>query len=230
MAFKEQQSFRNISYEDELQRAKMLKEDLEKGDGWSLAASGDGYDYWIKTFHKDPVAIKIAYNIDMPFPPEVFVKLLDPKNLEARNDWDRSFIEHECLETFADEGSVTYMRALLSFPLADRSFVLYLPEAKEVDWFGKKATMLLIKHAWHSSKTPGEDGYVRATNGGNFYIITEDEEKPRKACHVFGLTANNYNGWIPKTGMEWMQKRVVPKKFNEWRDDMVMGYDKYFKE
>ena len=229
MALSEDQSFRSISYEDELERAKFMKEDLKKGEGWSMAAFGIGSAYWIKTFPNDDVPIKIVFDVDMPFPAKVFEQLLDPSNLEARIDWDKSFVAHEVLETFPDEGSITYMRALLSWPLTDRSFVLYFPQAKEVDWFGKRAILLLIKHAWHSSKPAGEDGFVRATNGGNFYVITEDKEQPNGACHVFGQSCNLYNGWIPKTNMEWMIKRVVPKSFNEFLENMVTGYENFFK-
>ena len=83
MALSKDQSFRSISYEDELERAKLMKEDLKKGDGWSVAASGIGFSYWIKTFHNDDVPIKIVYDVDMPFPAKVFQQLLDPSNLEA---------------------------------------------------------------------------------------------------------------------------------------------------
>lgn len=225
------ESFRSISYDDELQRAKWMKEDLDKGNtGWSVAGEGPGYTYWIKTFSGDDVPIKIVYVVDMPFPTKVFAQLLDPRNIEARNDWDKAFVEHEVLEAYPDDGGhVTYMRALLSCPLKDRSFVLYLPPPKEVDWYGKQALFLLIKDGWHPSKPEGEDGLVRATNGGNFYVVMPDEVQPDAACKVFGLTNNLYNGWIPKTGTEWMQRRVVPRKFNEWRENMVEGYHKYFK-
>ena len=226
----EPESFRSISYEDELQRAKWFKEDLDKGDGWSVAGQGPGYTYWIKTIHSDKVPTKIVYLIDMPFPVKVFDQLLDPQNMKSRQDWDKAFVEHEILEAYPDDGGyVTYMRALLSFPLKDRSFVLYLLPAKEVDWYGKKALFFLIKDGWHASKPEGKDGLVRATNGGNFYVVTPDEKKPDAACTVFGLTNNLYNGWIPKTNMEWMQKLIVPRKFNEWRENMVDGYEKYFK-
>lgn len=47
-------------------------------------------------------------------------------------------------------------------------------------------------------------------------------------CHVFGQTCNLYNGWIPKTNIEWMQRRVVPKKINEWRENMVTGWWRLF--
>ena len=230
MQSKETESFRSISYEEELQRAKWFKEDLDKGNGWTEAANGPGYTYWIKTIRDDEVPIKIVYMVEMPFPAKVFLQLLDPQNLTARNDWDKAFVDHQLLEAYPDDkGCVTYMRALLSFPLKDRSFVLYLPPSKQVDWYGKRAHFLLIKHGWHPSKPEGEDGLVRATNGGNFYVVIPDEQQPETACQVFGLTNNLYNGWIPKTNMEWMQKRVVPKKFNQWRENMVEGYEKYFK-
>ena len=60
-------------------------------------------------------------------------------------------------------------------------------------------------------------------------MITEDEEQPDAACHVFGQSCNLYNGWIPKTNMEWMIKRVVPKNFNEFMENMVTGYENFFK-
>lgn len=225
----ETEAFRSVSNEEELQRAKWYKEDLEKGDGWTEAATGPGYTYWIKTIDADEVPIKIVYTVDMPFPAAVFIKLLDPQNLAARNDWDKAFVGHEIVEAYPNNGGyVTYMRAVLSFPLVDRSFVLYLPPSTEVDWYGKRAHFVLIKHAWHPAKPEGEDGVVRATNGGNFYVVMPDEERPEGACRVFGLTNNLYNGWIPKSNMEWMQRRVVPKKFNEWRENMVEGYKKYF--
>lgn len=226
----EPKSFRPISYEEELQRAKWFKEELEKGDGWSIAGQGPGYTYWIKTIYGDEVPIKIVYTVEMPFPAKTFAQLLDPRNLQARNDWDKAFVDHQILEELPDDGGyVTYMRALLSWPLTDRSFVLHLPPSKEVEWYGKKALFMLIKEGSHHTKIEGQDGLVRATNGGNFYVVTPDEAEPEAACKVFGLTNNLYNGWIPKTNMEWMQKIIVPKKFNNWRENMVEGYHKYFK-
>lgn len=136
----ETEAFRSVSNEEELQRAKWYKEDLEKGDGWTEAATGPGYTYWIKTIDADEVPIKIVYTVDMPFPAAVFIKLLDPQNLAARNDWDKAFVGHEIVEAYPNNGGyVTYMRAVLSFPLVDRSFVLYLPPSTEVDWYGKRA-------------------------------------------------------------------------------------------
>ena len=232
MHAKDTESFRTFSYEEELPRAKWFKEDLEKGDGWSEAATGPGYTYWIKTIYDDEVPIKIVYTVDMPFSAKVSYSCWTPKfSIKARNDCDKAFVGHEVVETYPDDrGCVTYMRALLSFPLVDRSFVLFPPPSTAVDWYGKKAYFLLIKHGWHPAKPEGKDGLVRATNGGNFYVVMPDEQNPDEACRVFGLTNNLYNGWIPKTYVEWMQRRVVPKKFNEWRENMVEGYKKYFKK
>ena len=84
-----------------------FKEDLHKGNGRSVAGGGPGYTYWIKTFSSDDVPIKIVYVVDMPFATKVFAQLLDPRNIEAPNDW-----EHEVLEKYPDDGGhVTYMRA-----------------------------------------------------------------------------------------------------------------------
>ena len=76
---------------------------------------------------------------------------------------------------------------------------------------------MLIKDACHPTKPEGDDGLV----------VTPDEKQPEAACKIFGLTNNLYNGWIPKR-TEWMQRRIVPRKFNEWRHNMVEGYHKYF--
>ena len=231
MQAKEAESFRSISYKEELQRAKWFKEDWDKGDGWTEAATGPGYSYWIKTFRDNEFPIKIVYTFDMPFSVKVFAQLLHPKNLQARNDWDKAFVEHEILEAYPDDGGyVVYMRALSSWPLTDRSFLLYLPSGKQVDWYDKQAHFLLLKHAWHPSKPEGEDGFVRATNGGNFYVVMPDEKQPEAACRVFGLSCNLYNGWFPKTNMEWLWKRIVPRKFNDWRENLVEGYKKYFRD
>ena len=96
------------------------------------------------------------------------------------------------------------MQALLFFPLKDKSFVLYLPPPREVDWYGKKALFMLIKDASHPTRPKGDDGLVRAKNGGNFYVVMPDEKQPEAACKIFGLTNNLYNGWIPKTYTESM--------------------------
>lgn len=203
---------------------------MDKG-GWSEAYKSAGASFWIKTFHDEDVPTKILFTFEMPMPAESFVQLLHPSNQEIRNKWDGAFKEHATLEAYpGDEGYVTFMRAKASWPLTDRGFVLFLPPNKEVDWYGKKSLFVIQKNAWHPSKPANEDGLVRATNGGNFFIVTPDENEPKAACKVFGLTNNNYNGWLPKTNIKWLLSRVVPRSFNKLREDMINGYRKYFEK
>ena len=122
------------------------------------------------------------------------------------------------------------MRTPLSFPLWDRSFLLFFPPPKEIDWYGKRAFIQFQKNAWHPSKPDGADGSVRATNGGNIDVIIPDESNPNAACTLFSLSRNNYNGWVPKTHIEWLVGRKVPAAFIQFLASMVEGYEKYFKQ
>ena len=79
----------------------------------------------------------------MPMPAEKFLQLSHPSTQESRHKWDDGFKDLEILEAYADGGFITYMRAVTSWPLTDRSFVLFYPPIKEVDWFGKRAFVLL---------------------------------------------------------------------------------------
>ena len=122
------------------------------------------------------------------------------------------------------------MRYPISFPLWDRSFLLFLPPPKEIDWFGKRAFIQIQKDACHPSKPEGADGLVRATNGGNFIVIIPDENNPSAACTLFRLSKNNYNGWLPTKHIEWIVRRKVTATFNQYLASMVEGYEKYFKQ
>ena len=187
------------------------------------------HKYWIKTFDGEEVSKKVLYVANLPFPVKGFERLLDPQNTKFRQDWDEAFVDHEVLEAYPDGGGyVTYMRALVSFPLKDRSFVLYIAPGKQIDWYGKPALFLGLKNWRHASRPEGEDGIVRATNGGNFYVVTPDEKDPENACTVFGLSNNLYNGWIPDA--EWLQKMIVPNAFNKWFACLGNGYEKFFKK
>ena len=102
-------------------------------------------------------------------------------------------------------------------------------QRKEIDWFGKRCFLLIQKNAWHSPKPPGEDERVRATNGGNFFVISPDKNNPNTACTIFSLSNNNYNGWLPKTHIEWLVSRAVVSSFNRFLNCMIEGYEKYYK-
>ena len=123
-------------------------------------------------------------------PANVFAEILHPRNLDQRNEWDRTFVDHEILKTYPDDkGYITFMRTLKSWPLSDRTFVLFNAPAKKIDWFGKQALLLVLKNAWHQSKPDGVGGHVKATNGGNFYVVIPDEADPNvvKRCQARNL-------------------------------------------
>lgn len=190
-----------------------------------------GNVYWIKTFPKDEVPITVLSSIDLPLSAEMYMEIIDPKNQDKRDKWDKTFVDHQILETCPDnKGVVRFMRYPTSFPLCDRSFVLRILPPKEIDWFGKRAFIQIQKNAQHPSKPEGADGLVRATNGGNFNVIIPDENNPSSACTLFSLSRNNYNGRLPKKHIEWIVGGKVAASFNQYLANMVEGYEKFFKQ
>ena len=192
--------------------------------------SPDASMFWMKTFSDQEVPMKTLFLFDMPMSANKVMEMLHPSNIEIRKKWDRAFPDHEILESYPDGGYITASRIKVSWPLSDRSVVVFRPPAKEVDWFGKKAFLVIQKNAWHPSRPAGVDGLVRATNGGNFTIFVPDEKDPAGASKMFGLRNNNYNGNLPKNGrcMRFIQSRKVPNAFNLLREGIIEGNNKYF--
>lgn len=191
-----------------------------------------GSIYWMKTFQDQEVPMETLFMLDVPIPAKKAMELLSTDNLELRKKWDRAFLDHEILESYPDGQCVTFVRLPVSWPLSDRSYVLFRPPAKQVDWYGQDAFLMIQKNAWHPSRPEGADGFVRATNGGNFTILIPDEKDLAGACKMFGLRNNNYNGWLPKSGhaMSFIISRALPASFNHFRECIVEGYNKYFKD
>ncbi|KAJ7369397.1 hypothetical protein OS493_039371 [Desmophyllum pertusum] len=215
----------SLSYDKEIERAKWFKNDLEKG-GWKEVHKSPGKIYWSKTFPEEEVPIKVLSLYDMPLSAKMFMDLFESEHLDKRNKWDQVFVDHETVETYPDQGVVRFMRYPSSFPLWDRSFVLYYPPTKEIDWFGKRAFIKIQKNAWHPSKPEGADGLVRATNGGNFTVIIPDETNPDAACTLFNLSNNNLNGWLPKKNIEWLIGGKAAASFNVFYGTMIEGLQK----
>ncbi|KAL9958646.1 hypothetical protein ACROYT_G035694 [Oculina patagonica] len=220
--------FRTFSYDDELQRAKWFKEDLDKG-GWDVVHRSPGAMYWMKTFHEEEVPLKTLFMFDMPIPAKKLLEVTNWSNIETRRKWDRAFLYHEVLESNPDGSYLTVTRIKTSWPLKDRSFVMFEPPAKQVDWYGQEAFMAIQKNAWHPSRPAGADGCVRVTNGGNFTIIIPDKDNPTEQCKMFALKNNNYNGNFPKTKLRCFLAKKIPKTFNLLREGIIDGYNKYFK-
>ena len=222
--------FTSFSFEKEIERAEWFKNDLDQG-GWKEIHNSPGRVYWRKTFPENEVPLKILFKIDLPLSAESYLEMVHPRNLNIRQKWDRVFVGQEMVKTYPDDqGYILYCPLPTSWPLKDRSFMLFVPPTKEIDWFGKRCFLLIQKNAWHSSKPPGEDGRVRATNGGNFFVISPDENNPNTACTIFSLSNNNYNGWLPNKHIEFLLSRAVVSSFNRFLNCMIEGYEKYYKQ
>lgn len=224
-----EQSFPTLDFEKEVERAKWFKEDLEKG-GWNERFKVPGrFESWSKTFPEEEVAVKVLFLFrDMPLSAEKFAEMVHPSNMDIRTKWDEAFADLETLEVGPDGARIVSTRIALSCPLYDRDMVLFVSPTKQVDWYGKKSYAMFVKNASHPSKPAGGSGLVRATNGGNFYIASPDENDPENKCQVFGLTNNNYNGWLPNARMERVIGKKAPKVFHKLQDNIIEGYKKYF--
>lgn len=133
------------------------------------------------------------------------------------------------LERLPSGGCILRSVLHLSFPFSNRDYILYCSPPYELnDWFGRKAFGIFFLDSTYPSRPAGADGNVRATNGGNFYIAVQDEERPEHKCETFMLTTNNYNGWIPDKN-EWMVAKRAPRVFHQIRQCVIKGYNEYFK-
>lgn len=226
-----EQSFPSLDFEKEVQRAKWFNEELKKG-GWNQRYKVPGeFDSWSNTFPEEEVPIKTLYLFKaLPLSAEKFAEMMHPSNMDIRIKWDKAFHDLETVEIAPDGARIVFTRADLSWPITDRSFVLYVSSTKQIDWYGKKAFALFVKNSSHPSKPAGGDGLIRATNGGNFYIAIPDKNEPEAKCQVFGLTNNNYNGWLPNTCVEWLVGRKASKVFYTLRKSIVEGYKNHFEK
>ena len=224
-----EETIRDYSLEKDLQRAKWFKEDLDKG-GWREIHKGPNVRYWIKTFPDEEVPVKVLFTHDMPISAKKYSQLYDPLNMEYRKKWDLAFMKLEVLEQYPDNGGyLLFGRKKFNWPIADREFVMFAAPHAEIDWYGKKSVLIAFKDAWHPLKPANEGGTIRATNGGNFFVVTPDDDEPETACKVFALTNNNFNGWIPNS-VEWLISRKAPSSFNTFRESVINGYKKYAEE
>ena len=239
-----------FDYEEEVDRAKRFKDDLSKG-GWKktdtyvcelmqekipvsvvsiskcLASLDDSVSqYWIKTFPGEEVPIKLLFKWKMPIPAKTCLEMIQPAHIEVRRKWDDNFVDHELLETYPNGENVVYMRVVTPWPVVSRSYVLLNSPIKEIDWYGKQAYIIFQRNMTHSSKPEGEDGMVRAYNGGNFYLAVPDENEPERACEVLGLSNNLFNGWIPDT--EFVTAKLAPRGIDKLRESTIKAYNTYF--
>ena len=133
--------------------------------GWSEGLHTPGVSkFWFKTFPDMKVPIKALFTMEIPVPAEKVVEILAPANVKYQKEWNAAFPVNELVENYIEQeggGSLFYTVLELSWPLTNRAYLVFIPPSKEVDWYGKKAFLLLQKNAWHHSKPPGADGFVR---------------------------------------------------------------------
>lgn len=233
----DQQSFRSFSFDDELAKARWYHEDLKAG-GWRELQNGVvkppqlelAPTFWIKTFPDQEIPTKVLFKFDrLPLSAIQFTEVLSPRNTEHRRKWDKAFAGIEVLEEYPENGGhVTVTTVKVPRPLSDRETVLFTPPTKEIDWYGKSALHIVYINAWHASRPANERGFVRATNGGNFFILIPDENDPDNVCSVFGLSHNRFNGRMPNSNIEWLFARSVPKTFITFITSIVEGHKKFF--
>ena len=229
MASKEFTQKTESDIEKQEERARRFKEDLDTGKGWTQRYYAPiEYNSWSKTFPEEEVPVKVLFQFDnLPFSAEKFAEMMHPSNLMIRKKWDQSLAGIEVLETFSDGSVIAYAIIEVSFPLTNRDAVLHVSPPAKLDWFGRKAYAMFMANATHASKPPGTRGLIRATNGGNFYIAVQNDEEPEAKCEVFGLTNNNYNGWLPNKS-ECLIAPKATKVFYRLRESIIEGYKQYF--
>ena len=132
----------------------------------------------------------------------------------------------EILQTFPDGSRIYSTHLKVSFPFTDRDVVLLVAPPVKTDWYGKKAYAIFVENSSHASRPAGANDLIRATNGGNVYIAVADDKEPDSKCEMFGLSTNNYNGWLPNKS-EWLVAQSVTKTFYQFRQSIIEG-NKYF--
>lgn len=229
--------YEELSYEGEVERIKWFHNDLyRENTDWTVLKKTQFGTYWLKEFPDQEVSRKVLFDLVLPIPADGFLKLLNPSQAAIRLKWDTGFKVYNVVDELTDgKACLIYMVVQTSSILANRSFLLFTPETKEIDWFGEKATVLIQKHAVDDNKAPMDGDVIRATNGGNFFIVRPDKDSPETKCRVFSLSNNNYNGnldWamsIPLLGSKF-KKAVVDGVNQIWVDMVDRGYPNFIKE
>jgi hypothetical protein len=220
---------KSFSCEKVLAQAKWFYEDLQKGEWREIQKVDNKSTFWIKTFPNEEIPTKVLLKYHLPLSAKEFCEVYNAKNMQFRVKWDTAFVDNELLEEYPDNGGyLAYNRVEMPWPLTDREFVAFITPPIEVEWYGKQAYLIAYMNASHKSKPANEGPYVRVTNGGQFYIITEDENDVNHACTIFSLSHNLYNGYIPAKHVEWLVARSVPKTVTKFFDSLVEGHKTFF--
>ena len=64
----------NPTFEEQFERIKSLKEDLDKKEGWTEVMKGEKDCYWMKVFPESIAPMKVLYTFDLELPAKAFGK------------------------------------------------------------------------------------------------------------------------------------------------------------
>ena len=77
----------HLDVEKAWEKAKFLKQDLDKGDGWTQRYQiVSEYNSWTKTFPNEEVRVKLLYRFEnMPMSAEKFIEMMSAD----KREWDK---------------------------------------------------------------------------------------------------------------------------------------------
>ncbi|CAB4020036.1 Hypothetical predicted protein [Paramuricea clavata] len=82
----------HLDVEKAWEKAKLLKQDLDKGDGWTRRYQiVNEYNCWTKTFPNEEVPVKVLYRFEnMPMSAEKFIEMMSPDKMDLREKWENT--------------------------------------------------------------------------------------------------------------------------------------------
>ena len=92
----------DLDVEKAWNEARLLKEDLDKGEGWTQRLHvPNEYNSWSKTFPNEEVPVKVLHRFEnMPMSAEKFIEMMSPEKMELRKKWDKSKGEYKLIIGF----------------------------------------------------------------------------------------------------------------------------------
>lgn len=206
-----------FAWDQELQRIAFYKEDLGKG-GWNIVKHVPGAKYHMKNFAKDSIPTKITFEWKLPVPGNVIFDAY--RKLDERYKWDSAF-SVEVLERTSEGAQIFHLPGKMPWPFADREWVFSMGDK---EFPSEKSWLVNLRTTTHPSK-PIRSDVVRFQNDGNFILIEADEENPDEACKVFGLSCNDYGGWLPQFMISSTRWGIfVADKFENIRKDLLKAF------
>ena len=131
----------HLDVEKAWEKARFLKQDLDKGDGWTQRYQiVNEYNSWTKTFPNEEVRVKLLYRFEnMPMSAEKFIEMMSAEKMDLREQWDnttgasvaREYRDHRAFVGFGGRDSdAEHMSVEISG--LKQSNVLVVPVSSEI--------------------------------------------------------------------------------------------------